>query len=183
MIQTFIRFVSELSSNPEVFVLDQPKVIDICHPRYCWFYYRDHFFYIMATASNTSIYPAPFVFCVYGRTGLAQRVQLSYYLEYQGLASIDAWLKSPSDYQRTFIKVPQRIFSHISEADAYLVYRETMRSGGTRERNILLSDPLFVPAETWDQAHRVVHVVDPVPDSDGHRASYSFDLITGQICG
>lgn len=63
------------------------------------------------------------------------------------------------------------------------VRRITDTKGAWREKNILANAHHLEPAETWNNEHKVIHVISDMKDPTGHADSYSVDLVTRKICG
>ena len=64
-----------------------------------------------------------------------------------------------------------------------LVKDITNRKGAFREKHILRNPHYLQQSETWNDEHKVIHVIDQRIDKTGHSDSYDVDLITGDICG
>lgn len=55
--------------------------------------------------------------------------------------------------------------------------------GGFREKEIMRNYHRVVQTETWNDEHRVFDVISEIEDADGHRDSFSVDIMTERICG
>lgn len=55
--------------------------------------------------------------------------------------------------------------------------------GGYRERDILNHPHTMERGETWNEAHKVVNVLEVEPQADGYRAGFAVDLVTRSIVG
>ena len=56
------------------------------------------------------------------------------------------------------------------------------KNGGFREKNVY-ENPHHFEIGTWNDEHKVVYVISNYADDDGHRDSFSVDLVTMRICG
>ena len=63
------------------------------------------------------------------------------------------------------------------------VKRIVDEKGGFRERDIYYHPHLLARTDTWNDEHKVVHVISDYTDSDGHSDSFAVDIATGRICG
>lgn len=57
------------------------------------------------------------------------------------------------------------------------------KEGGFREKTIFCKPHTIHQGETWNESHMVLNVVALIPDEDGHKDSFSVDLVTKKICG
>ena len=55
--------------------------------------------------------------------------------------------------------------------------------GGYREKEILRHSHTIERAETWNEFHKVLNVLDVVPDADGYFPGFQVDIVTMSICG
>jgi hypothetical protein len=55
-------------------------------------------------------------------------------------------------------------------------------NGGYREKDIL-KDAFLVKSEEWNDSHKVIDIISNIEDADGHRDSFSIDIVTRKICG
>ena len=74
--------------------------------------------------------------------------------------------------------------------DSYMVHVVPVKvknivavSGGYREKDILRNPHVIERGETWNADHKVVHVLEAMPDLDGYRAGFAVDLVTRSIVG
>lgn len=59
----------------------------------------------------------------------------------------------------------------------------TAKKGGYREKWILKNPHAIEKSETWNDEHKVIHIIELNIDPYGHSDSYSIDLVTESICG
>lgn len=57
------------------------------------------------------------------------------------------------------------------------------RQGGYRERSLLTRPHEMIHSETWNDDHKVINVLDVIPDPDGYRAGCAVDIVTRSIVG
>lgn len=55
--------------------------------------------------------------------------------------------------------------------------------GGYREKEIMHHLHTIERAETWNKEHKVLNVLDIVPDVDGYLSGFQVDIVTMSICG
>ena len=55
--------------------------------------------------------------------------------------------------------------------------------GSYREKEIMSHSHTIERAGTWNAEHKVLNVLDAVPDSDGYRPGFQVDIVTMSICG
>ena len=55
--------------------------------------------------------------------------------------------------------------------------------GGYREKEIMRYSHTIERAGTWNAEHKVLNVLDAVPDADGYRSGFQVDIVTMSICG
>ena len=55
--------------------------------------------------------------------------------------------------------------------------------GGYREKEIMNHSDTIERAGTWNAEHKVLNVLDAVPDADGYRPGFQVDIVTMSICG
>lgn len=55
--------------------------------------------------------------------------------------------------------------------------------GGYREKEIMRYSHTIERAGTWNAEHKVLNVLDAVPDADGYRPGFQVDIVTMSICG
>lgn len=55
--------------------------------------------------------------------------------------------------------------------------------GGYREKEIMRYSHTIERAGTWNASHKVLNVLDAVPDADGYRPGFQVDIVTMSICG
>lgn len=64
-----------------------------------------------------------------------------------------------------------------------IVNRVIRNKGGYREKDILKHSHVYERGETWNAEHKVVNVLDAIPDSDGYRSGCAVDIVTRSIVG
>lgn len=57
------------------------------------------------------------------------------------------------------------------------------RKGGYRERDIMNHPHTIERGETWNTDHKVINVLEAIPDIDGYRAGFAVDIVTRSIVG
>ena len=55
--------------------------------------------------------------------------------------------------------------------------------GSYREKEIMRYAHTIERAGTWNENHKVLNVLDAVPDADGYRPGFQVDIVTMSICG
>lgn len=55
--------------------------------------------------------------------------------------------------------------------------------GGYREKEIMHHPHTIERTETWNKEHKVLNVLDIVPDVDGYLSGFQVDIVTMSICG
>ena len=55
--------------------------------------------------------------------------------------------------------------------------------GCYREKEIMNQSHTIERAGTWNAEHKVLNVLDAVPDADGYRPGFQVDIVTMSICG
>ena len=55
--------------------------------------------------------------------------------------------------------------------------------GCYREKEIMNHSHIIERAGTWNAEHKVLNVLDAVPDADGYRPGFQVDIVTMSICG
>ena len=55
--------------------------------------------------------------------------------------------------------------------------------GSYREKEIMSHSHTIERAGTWNAEHKVLNVLDAVPDADGYRPGFQVDIVTMSICG
>ena len=55
--------------------------------------------------------------------------------------------------------------------------------GSYREKEIMRYSHTIERAGTWNASHKVLNVLDAVPDADGYRPGFQVDIVTMSICG
>ena len=55
--------------------------------------------------------------------------------------------------------------------------------GSYREKEILRHSHTIERAGTWNAEHKVLNVLDAVPDADGYCPGFQVDIVTMSICG
>lgn len=56
------------------------------------------------------------------------------------------------------------------------------KSGGYREKDIMKNPYIIKKAETWNNEHKVLNVIEKIA-RDHHYNGFSVDLVTMKICG
>lgn len=200
----FCEIMRELHKNPGVLLLSEPEYAIVHEMKnvsgvlknagkqhigylshYVTFFYRGFLFYVQPATYYpfTDVnHPGRFCFMSYRRVGLAEKIQCSYFEAYDSLKSIVRWADAHSARHIDEV-MSRRIDGRISENDAIRIRHFVGSLGGERERSIIHKAPLFLSTETWNDEHRVVTVISDKSDSDGHRDSFGFDIVTNRICG
>ena len=57
------------------------------------------------------------------------------------------------------------------------------KNGSYREKEIMRYSHTIERAGTWNAEHKVLNVLDAVPDADGYRPGFQVDIVTMSICG
>ena len=55
--------------------------------------------------------------------------------------------------------------------------------GCYREKEIMNHSHTIERTGTWNAEHKVLNVLDAVPDADGYRPGFQVDIVTMSICG
>lgn len=55
--------------------------------------------------------------------------------------------------------------------------------GGYREKGIMRHSHTIERAGTWNAEHKVLNILDAVPDADGYFSGFQVDIVTMSICG
>ena len=55
--------------------------------------------------------------------------------------------------------------------------------GCYREKEIMNHSHTIERAGTWNAEHKVLNILDAVPDADGYRPGFQVDIVTMSICG
>ena len=197
--EEFCQIVRELEGSPYVLLLSNPEKA-VIHLRSGWnpklethvgyashyvkFLYCGHVFYVQGSdyyPFTDENYPGRFNFIAYERIGRTRAVQRSYYEKYESLESVRKWMKSP--FQRIKGVTPTEMGLRIREQQAASIDSRVRSIGGARETAVLDANPVFLQSETWNDDHKVVHVIAGKGDDSGHWDGFDFDLVTRQICG
>ena len=64
-----------------------------------------------------------------------------------------------------------------------IVQRVVLKDGGYREKSILAAPHALEKGETWNANHKVVNVLEAMPDLDGYRTGFAVDIVTRSIVG
>lgn len=191
----FCEIMHELEQSPCVLLLSDPEMAKIHLRRteemhigydrhYVKFLYCGHVFYVQSSdyyPFTDENYPGRFNFIAYERIGRTRAVQRSYYEKYENLESVRKWMKSP--FQRIKGVTPTEMGLRIREQQAASIDSRVRSIGGARETAVLDANPMFLQSETWNDDHKVVHVIAGKGDDSGHWDGFDFDLVTRQICG
>ena len=57
------------------------------------------------------------------------------------------------------------------------------KNGSYREKEIMSHSHTIERAGTWNAEHKVLNVLDAVPDADGYHPGFQVDIVTMSICG
>ena len=57
------------------------------------------------------------------------------------------------------------------------------KSGCDREKEIMSHSHTIERAGTWNAEHKVLNILDAVPDADGYFPGFQVDIVTMSICG
>lgn len=213
----FCDFVKELRDNQQVFIIKLPEeylvhemkrvnrnYYDVFKPdridtgkthvgfwyHYVTFAYKGFIFYMQGSdyyPFTDDNFPGRFNFTVYKRIGLTGKVQCTFANAYEGLRSIDDWLKLVNVKSVTSGSVrgscTQPITMGVTSRCENNLKNAIRIHGGYREKSIMDQTPFLIMSETWNDDHHVIHVIADCNCDDGHRESFDFDLITNKICG
>lgn len=198
----FCAYMDELRANPEVLIIregeralvhemeykdderiDTGRTHEGYVSHYVTFLFRNAVFYMQAgthypfTDENES---GLFNFIPYRLIGPSQKMQMDYFLPYEGIAS----LRVPA--------VSQVRGSRLSGTDygvGLLMERQIANlvrtHGGIREKSIWNDghNCIMLQGHTWNAEHKVVQVVSLTVDEAGHRDSFDVDVVCGKFCG
>lgn len=153
---------------------------------YTHIYYRGFIFYIQPSEFFPFVdenHPAPICFIAYRRIGTTRMLQLTYFMAYDGIKSLDNWI----EHQTKPIKgvEPRSIDPFVSTGTLEKIDSFVEKHGGYREKTILTKDTLILATETWNEEHKVVRIICMEPDKtdDGMRKFFEVDLVSNTICG
>lgn len=60
---------------------------------------------------------------------------------------------------------------------------DAVRRDGDYRENCIVECPFTIEeSDTWNSDHKVLHVIAVEADADGHRDSFSYDLVTRELC-
>lgn len=76
-----------------------------------------------------------------------------------------------------------RFDKHNKRIVSDIVRHVVLKDGGYREKSILAAPHAFEKSETWNADHKVVNVLETMPDLDGYRAGFAVDIVTRSIVG
>lgn len=54
---------------------------------------------------------------------------------------------------------------------------------GYREKDVLNAPHTIKKSETWNKDHKIINISKQEAEPDGHKDSFSIDLVSGKICG
>lgn len=57
------------------------------------------------------------------------------------------------------------------------------RCGANREKEVMRNPHEMTRGETWNNAHKVIHVTETTAQPDGHKNGFAVDIVTQSICG
>lgn len=197
----FVKIVKELEAAPDVFIItkaEQFEVVEMTggswdtrketgkkHIGYdlhyiCFvldngnaFYVEPSSYYPFTDANN----PGMFNFTPYRLPSAGHKQQMDYSHAYslqavrnyhmnahplRGVQVQDLWIPRLKNYEVTHI---------------------LQRKGGERERYYLKNPAFMVPAETWNNEHKVVYIFAAACENSGYRTCCQVDLVTGKIVG
>lgn len=55
--------------------------------------------------------------------------------------------------------------------------------GGCREKDVMSKPHTYEQGGTWNDEHKVIHIIEIETDADGHRDGFDIDIVTRSICG
>lgn len=64
-----------------------------------------------------------------------------------------------------------------------IVRHVVLKDGGYREKSVLAAPHAFEKSGTWNADHKVVNILEAMPDLDGYRAGFAVDIVTRSIVG
>ena len=62
-----------------------------------------------------------------------------------------------------------------------IIKKIVKKSGGYREKNIINNPYVIKKAETWNNEHKVLNIIEK--NALDHKNGFSVDLVTNKICG
>lgn len=57
------------------------------------------------------------------------------------------------------------------------------RCGANREKAVMRNPHEMTRGETWNNSHKVIHVIETTAQPGGHKNGFAVDLVTRSICG
>lgn len=149
-------------------------------------YYRGFIFYIQPSEFypfTDDNYPALINFIAYQWIGTTKKLQLTYFLPYKGIESLDNWVEHQTEPIGGV--VPRSIDPWINSDTFTKVDHIVGSIGGYRENAIWAEDTFLIATDTWNSDHKVVRVVGSELDEedDGVRRFFEVDLVSNTICG
>lgn len=201
------KFILELKNKIDVLFLKELEEVEIIQCKYnpngtlqetgekcigfdkdfTTIYYKGFIFYIQPSEfypfAGDDNYPAAINFIAYKWIGTTKKLQLTYFLPYEGIESLDDWIK----HRTAPIKgvEPQSIDPWISTDVFEKVEQLVDKIGGYREKSIWSGDTFLLTTDTWDSDHKVVRIINSELDEtdDGTRRFFEVDLVSNTICG
>lgn len=79
---------------------------------------------------------------------------------------------------------PKKKMKKSKEFEMYdnIVKNIVKKCGGFREKDIMKSPYIIRKAETWNNDHKVINIIEK-NSRDDHKNGFSVDLVTMKICG
>lgn len=153
---------------------------------YVNFIYRGYMFHINASSYypfTDDNNPGMWNFMLFALTSPISSKQATYDFAYNGIKSIDELLNKHDNFRPLKDVYEKSHTWHVNRGTVDTVKNITTLKGGYRELAVFNKPHFIVETGTWNNDHKVVNIVALEPDEDGHRDSYSIDLITREICG
>ena len=203
----FCEILKEIENTKGVYILSKPEEHNVIEMKYINGYSNDrketgkthigydyHYITFLYNGLVFSINPAsyyPFTdsndpgrwnFVTYLLTTPGTKQQASYSIKYENIKSIDNYIKkAPLKALKGTNK--QNINIHIHYGVEKQIKEIVNRCGGYREKEIYNNGCFFDRAETWNNEHKVINVLNVLPGADGYRNGFAVDLVTNSICG
>ncbi len=125
--------------------------------------------------------PGQWNFVIYQLTTPGTKTQCTYSIKYEDFNSIKEFIKN-HNFKPLRGCNKQNINIHIHYGVEKQIKEIVNRCGGYREKEIY-KNCFFDKTETWNNDHKVINVLNVLPDADGYRDGFAVDLVTGDICG
>lgn len=171
----FIKIENDINSLNSSYILESNH--DRC---FISFIYNGRLYYLQASAYYpfTDVnYPAPWVYMVYNITDINSKQQHTYFTPYNGVESLKNY-----NYSIRPLTKNQKI-NVLNNNYEKLVKSVIRRSGGDREKEIIKNGAFMSRGETWNSEHKVIEILEIMPQIDGYRNGFQVDVVTMSICG